>query len=319
MANRATLLGTVFQTVISGLSLDMDEGGGEHLETAVGEDTFDFGFPNSSGEFTISVWAKATIGSGSNNQQPYGFGNGGNVQNRFWFTHNVAANTMSMSVYRGLGFVQKNYSIGTLTIPALATWYMFTVTFDGNNNADSLKLYLQDELEATPTKGLDQDISALINVDMRANIGANGNNGGGFNADHRIYSLATWDSILTPSEISRIYNDHNPSVIDLRIDSGDYASSANLKNLYLLGRRNVPELGFDFGPQQINMTREVSLDNSNITSDFPEPTGAFAPEVVEGIRWPPAKLRMRSSTLRRHTKHHRRRTRQDCLPKGIRV
>ena len=177
---------------------------------------------------------------------------------------------MSFALYAGV-FAEKNYSV-SLTMPTVGEWYMFTVTFDGMNNADSLKMYLNDTYDSTPVKNTDQDASGLSPVNMRGNIGANGNNGGGFNADHRIYSLATWDSVLSAAEITAIYNGKDPKEVDLLVSSGDYASSASLKNWWLPGREVSPNLGKDFGPQGIDMTNESSITDADIIiGDIPEP------------------------------------------------
>lgn len=254
-----------------------------HLETTNDDTTFDFGFPSASGAFTISIWAKGFQGSGTPSafNQPYGFGNGGGAQNRFWFTHEMLTNTMTMSVFEGGSLNEKNYTL-SLASPAVEDWYMFTVTYDGLNNADSLKLYLNNQLDPTPTKNTDDDISAMAPVDMRANLGANGNSGGGFEANHRIYSVATWDKVLSASEVIAIYNGKDPANFPLTLATAAYPSAANLKNWYLPGTlltgaldpATQSRLGLDQGPQSIDMTAEIGTGvplDDEVREDFPQP------------------------------------------------
>lgn len=252
-------------------SIDFTEGTGEILATAAGSaGVTDFGFPNASGAFTVSAWAKAAT-SGFNDQFIVAFGDGGGAQNRMWLKHDIDANVISIAVTDGGGGAPtKEYALNTIAEPAVGTWYMFTATYDGANGAASLKLYLDGVLEGTPTKTLDADISSMTPGDMRANLAGGGGEtpGNGFNGN--VFAVDTWSSVLTTAEIVEMFALGSPAYFDPRVDFGDYVSSDDIVGLWYPGSKVSPNLGFDYVGGNHISRQMGTLTDDDISTDIPQ-------------------------------------------------
>ncbi len=231
----------------------------------------DFNIPNpSTAEFSISVWARRVTGAGSiPSKTIFQFGRGpGNSENIFSLTHNSSTQILAARVFDDTGSGSKIYE-SSQGVPAIGDWFMFTMTYDGANAANSFQLYLNDTLDATPTKATDQDISALSQINLAGSIGTSAT--GTLGQDGTLYSIATWDSELSAAEVAAIYNGGDASVFDLLDDEGNYVSSANLQDWFLTGKNPSPDLAGNVGPNGVSLSIEINLTDADRTSDIPTP------------------------------------------------
>lgn len=109
---------------------------------------------------------------------------------------------------------------------SLGTVYMYTMTWDGTN----IHIFRNGAAhDGTQTGGA----LTMANSNRKVSIGAN--YGGGYtNSD--ISKASIWDEVLTAAEITELYNSGLGYKRDDRIDVGNYASQANLKHQWALGK-----------------------------------------------------------------------------------
>jgi len=231
----------------------------------------DFNIPNASTEaLTMSVWARRDTSS-IQVQNLFDFGRGtppAPDENIFAMFHaavgdgnRLAARIFADATPNG----QKLYRATTL--PAVGEWFMFTATYDGTNNADAFKLYLNGVEDTTPTKDVDTILSPITQINCPGSIGAG--SGGGLGADHTIFSVTLWDKDLSAEEITAMYNSGDGSTFDILTDSGDYAASAEVVSWWLPGKDLTPNIGKDYGPNANDLTFE---NNVTRTTDVPDGT-----------------------------------------------
>lgn len=121
-----------------------------------------------------------------------------------------------------------NFTLITITKPAVAdsigVILYWNATSCNNTSGDGGPgIHNQD---TDPT-----NMAMVSNEEKAITIGSNFNyNQVGANAETQYNDLAIWNKVLTPAEVTAIYN--SGTAIDLGVDSGDYASSANLQLYY---------------------------------------------------------------------------------------
>ncbi len=250
------------------------------LETLTDDTGFDFKFPNASGQFSLALWAKSTGTSISIGTLMH-FGEIGAPLsgNRFLITNNSSNGSLAIDIESQSPFRIKRYNTAVASTPTSASpdWFHVVVTYDGLNDAESLKIYIDGVVEAT-TKTTDQDISAIINRDMYGAIGSFKLQAGTGTqpAKHFIFMEAAWDKELSQAEITAMFalGDGN---FDLRINdiSGGYQGAANLQSYILVGREADPNLGRNLGLSGIDISVASEIDpvdpDLKRSSDIPAP------------------------------------------------
>ena len=114
----------------------------------------------------------------------------------------VEGTTAKFTLYKNSAY--KTVS-GTSTLSA-DTWYHIVGTYDGENNDDKIRIYINGSLEAT-SSALGGDF--LTGEPTIAHIGRNVNTSSGtrdFYFDGLIDEVAIWDTALTSTQVSEIYN-----------------------------------------------------------------------------------------------------------------
>ena len=109
---------------------------------------------------------------------------------------------------------------GTTTLSA-DTWYHIVGTYDGENNDDKMRIYINGSLEATSSALGGNFYTGEPTI---AHIGRNVNTSAGtrdFYFDGLIDEVAIFDTALSASDVTSIYN--NGKVIDLS-KSASYGS-----------------------------------------------------------------------------------------------
>ncbi len=231
------------------------------LENNAGLVLEDFQLPGTGSDFSLSCWAKPTTTSTSNGTILHiGDPITPVSSNRFLISHNSSNGSIRIDIESiNVPFGIKRYATPTAATPTAFApdWFMTTVTYDGLDNAASLKIYIDGQNQIV-SKSADTSISTM---DNRTMVGAIG----GFKvlntapAKHLIFMCATWDSELAPIEVVEIHSGGDGQ-FDLRVNSGDYVSAGSLQNYWLPGRELDPNLGRNLGPTGIDLSVATNID-----------------------------------------------------------
>lgn len=247
-----------------GVSLDFTRSNGDHLTTAVGSSTFDFNIGNT---FTLMAWVNTDAAGPGTVRHIFGLGDpSAGDQHHINLTHRAGtADDYGISITDTDGVVtEKVYTFGSVTNLA---WTQLVVTWNGTD-----LLVYQDGSAETPVQAIDEAVT-LINVPRRANIGSSGEDGGeggGGYYDGRIHQIALWTSVLTPAEISSIYNSGNGDGVNLKSATGSYNSQADLEHWYVLGASVDPNLGEDTGNgTAVDISVPIGITDLDITASAP--------------------------------------------------
>ena len=76
-------------------------------------------------------------------------------------------------------------------------------------------------------------------------------------------SSAFWSTVLTPSEVTAIYNGNGGGAFDLNFDQGNYASSGTLEHWWRFGHQVSPNLFIDYADAG---SYTQTLDDTNMTN-----------------------------------------------------
>jgi len=150
---------------------------------------------------------------------------------------------------------RKMYSLGTTTITTddplpLNTWTHITVT-DTQDSADIPSIYINSiSASATVTQGAG---SALDDVDMFAIGGSK--SGASFNFSGYIDDVASFDKILSPGEITELYNGACPAPIK------ELSIYENLSNWWVHGDDPRDEINLGTPPTEISIYDRVGTAN----------------------------------------------------------
>ncbi len=280
MQNSIVIKRSTTPSLESEFSLEFDRAIGYYaLETATGDDVFDFGFPAADGKFSLATWAKST-GTSSTQATLMAFGDPAAPvsSNRFLVQNNSSQGNVIIDIESQVPFRTKRYntSNGTTPISTSPAWFHTVVTYDGLDLAESLKIYVDAGVLAT-AKTVDQDISAIENRDMFGSIGGFKQIGGsGFqSAKHFIFMTAAWDKELSQAEITEMYALGNGN-FDLRVNKGGYQGADNLRSYVAVGREVDPNLGRDLGLSGVDISFAKLIDpvdpDLKRSSDIPTAT-----------------------------------------------
>ena len=131
---------------------------------------------------------------------------------------------------------------------------------------DKLLTYADGVEDTSPTVNFDGTLSI---TDIARTIHVGHNIGSADAYDGKIYQIAIWNSELTAAEVTAIFKGGDGRHMDLRVNSGDYISSANLQHWWRAGNSVSPNLGEDFGLDPIDLTDVVTLTDSDRSEDAP--------------------------------------------------
>jgi hypothetical protein len=234
------------QLVANAYSLSLD-GTDDHAEVA-GSSEIQLSNP-----LTISAWIYLTANASTNNIRTIiSWGSAATGQGRFFGVWG-AGNNLSFQTYQ---------SSTTSTSSLLSnTWYHVAATV----TTGETKLYINGSLDTTGSNTLNSftysktHVGELYYSQTTAARHFAGN----------IDELALFNSVLTASEVSQLYNDNQP--FNLNSDGGDYSSSANLKAWWRMGDGTEAGSGttiYDMSTNDLNsdnltLVNQASIDNTN--------------------------------------------------------
>ncbi len=127
-------------------------------------------------------------------------------------------------------------------ILSVGVWHHVAIQWDGT--AAGRKLFLDGVDQGVPGF-IDTSISGTMTTTARAVVVGRAASGIP-NHDGLAASLAIWNKILAPAEMTEVYNGGSIA-FDLASDGANYARAANLQHWLQLGRELSPNLGKDFG------------------------------------------------------------------------
>jgi len=150
--------------------------------------------------------------------------------------------------------VHKNYSSSVVALDS--TWNHIAATFA----SDSISLYINGTVDATPTKTTDGTVNTLFNNTVDdINIADNNNDNTDFVGN--IDEVSMWDAELTSTDISNIFNSGVPA------DLSAHAKSANLVGWWRCGDGDTFPTIID---QQSNSNGTMTnMDAGDIVADVP--------------------------------------------------
>lgn len=211
--------------------------------------------------FTIMLWLKHTSANFSRTlletaQSPF-------ASAHEFFLINTSSNTYRLDIRNNGGSVTKRY---THTAPSSA-WVQWVFVVE--RGATDELIWYENGSDAAPTKSIDGvfDDRSAVSIEV---LGLAANAAGGANWAGRAYSLALWNTVLAPAEISAIYNSGDGRNFDLANDSGNYASSTNLQHWWNL----VDNVSGDVVDAGNGTAVDITTDGQNIdaadfVTDFP--------------------------------------------------
>ncbi len=205
---------------------------------------------------TMSIWYAPTVATTL--QIIATIGNDSNNINRILLIQE--SDGWSFKLYNSFGALFKWYIHTTALVNF--DWYNIVYTFNGVTN--TLRLW-QDGEEIVPTKFVDTaDSQTSTSRRIEYSTGSQGGNG-----NSRGYSLAFWDTDLTPGEVVGIYNNRTEADLNFAypadLGTHPYDSVANLLHWYRFGFQFEPNIGDDYS-NHVGATPIVSAGASPITN-----------------------------------------------------
>ena len=253
LGNILTKGGAVIQKFPNEYSFNFDSSN-DYLDLNVGNGLISRADIKSDGE-SFSAWIKLDNVSGTKYIVCHGRGLSEN--NAVYGGIYVEGTTAKFTLYKNSAY--KTVS-GTSTL-STDTWYHIVGTYDGENNDDKIRIYINGSLEAT-SSALGGDF--LTGEPTIAHVGRNVNTSSGtrdFYFDGLIDEVAIWDTALDATAIGKI----GSKVVDLT-----KYSASNLKLWLRAGDKVEPETSiarsdfytdFDGTDDYINVGSDASLDN----------------------------------------------------------
>lgn len=186
-----------------------------------------------SNTWTVMTWFNAKALSGSRMLFELGDEDIGDDDNTIRIQHSGSTLRVSVVDSIGNGFPSKVFDYDSFSLTT-DTWFQVVVTWLGSS--ETLLGYVNGSV-STPNKIVDDpNVSQTASLDKKLSLGRSHFVGNGSTFDGFIHSTAIWSTVLSSSEISRIYNNGNGSSgVDLTENSGSYTSSGSLQHWYRLG------------------------------------------------------------------------------------
>ena len=176
----------------------------------------------------------------------------------------ISLRTKNVSGYKFqiLGLVSGSaVCTGTTTVTS-GTWFHLAYTRSGT----TVKLYVNGSLETTATNaafgagfGTSSNTDTLIGC-FRGNV---------INIDGKVDEVAVWDSVLTASEITKVYNSGEP--FDLTSNDGNYTSSTDLQGYWRFEDNTVSGSNGTIADSSGNSRTATTKNGVTFSTDIPVP------------------------------------------------
>ena len=214
------------------------------------------------GEHTVSLWVKFDTLSnfdsmlymgGSTNLSDY-------LQVRL---RDVSGLKYQVSGRKGGG---GNATVEATTTPTTGSWVHLAYTRTGTGTGATVKIYVNGTLEGTATNGeFDAPLgsSSAGSLTVISALGTYTQYG----IDGKIDEVAIWDSALSATEITKVYNSGEP--FDLTSNDGNYTSSADLQGYWRFEDNTVSGSNGTIADSSGNSRTATTKNGVSFSTDIP--------------------------------------------------
>lgn len=229
------------------------------------EQTLSFG-----ASWSLMVWLKFDAFNASQPTRVLLIDRAGDNDNEIFMFHDESQANDPFQVFlrNQFGSTYKDYDWDNLFTPGdFGTWFQILITI--NSSGDVLTLYKDGSSVAASTET--DGTSSMTDQDRRIAVGSQAATNTD-NFDGRMHSIAIWDVVLDADAATAIYNSGDGSNFNLRADSGNYTSSANLQHWWRLGFDNSEdaEIGADSGISSTLINISDNQENITVAGDVVE-------------------------------------------------
>lgn len=210
-------------------------------------------------DITMSCWFKTTSTTNVTLMSKWGFAAGGHRA----YLLSVSVGKIRVIISEdGLSDLLKSKDYLTTAAFNDGNWHHVAATLDTSGNV--LKIYV-DGVDQAVVKSFDFALTSIVNSADPVNIGAF-NSGGVQLMDGHIDEPSLWDTALSASEVTAIYNSGTP--IDLKNNHGNYVSAANLVAWWRMGDIDTYPTVLDQTANNNDGTM-TNMSAANIVNDVP--------------------------------------------------
>ena len=216
------------------------------------------------GEFTVSLWCKfdtlnnfdSIVYMGSENSNTEYF------QLRL---RDVSGLKYQISARAGNS---GNATVEATTTPATGSWVHLAYTRSGTGTGTTAKIYVNGTLEGTGTNGEFSAPLGASSSDTITDLSAfRSSTYSQYGIDGKIDEVAIWDSALSATEITKVYNSGEP--FDLTSNDGNYTSSADLQGYWRFEDNTVSGSNGTIADSSGNSRTATTKNGVTFSTDLP--------------------------------------------------
>ena len=216
------------------------------------------------GEFTVSLWCKFDT---LNNFDSIIYMGAKNSNTEYFQLRLRDVSGLKYQISSRAGN-SGNATVEATTTPATGSWVHLAYTRSGTGNSTTAKIYVNGTLEGTGTSG---EFSALLGAsssDTITDISAFRSAAySQYGIDGKIDEVAIWDSALSATEITKVYNSGEP--FDLTSNDGNYTSSADLQGYWRFEDNTVSGSNGTIADSSGNSRTATTKNGVTFSTDLP--------------------------------------------------
>jgi len=228
--------------------------------------------------WSFAIWAKMSETGGVGQRHMFAIRAVSGFTNEFRFgTAFNGLNNIRVQITDSSNVTRQDQRWNGVIDRATNTWHHYVFTWDGTDNANSTKLYI-DGVDAVDDKSSITNLDGSTMTDTARDIYIGGDLTG-LNAAFTgsVYSCALYNKVLSSGAVATMYNNGNAETFDLETNFRAYNGANNLQHYY---RPGLDSGGGEFGTDYGIGTNQITLDNNNLTSgylseDIPQAVGDF--------------------------------------------
>ena len=149
----------------------------------------------------------------------------------------------------------RSFTTNTYSLSA-SVWNHLVVTYDGGQNINGLRVYIDNNVDSTPGSGT---ITNTLLTTENANFGRRNT---GFYYSGLMDEITWWDKALSAAEVTELYNSGLPK------NPAELTFSSNLLHHWRMGDVDTVPTIFDQGSGGVDLTM-FNMDSTNFDTDVP--------------------------------------------------